>query len=164
MLYLFLPAKIERADASWTASATVIAGSAAVVVVSGEVAEVTGSKVRVIAGIGGIENWVKKLSAPGSVDVRRLLFLLFIRTKSISVFSFEYCEAAESVVVFEEVSVGYSVAKFGEFPNSKKGPIDTKGISVEFWEANSVFCVVSSTEISGTADSVKSAELSKVVS
>ncbi len=54
--YLFLPAKIERADASWTASTTVIAGSAAVVVISGEVAEVTGSEVMVIAGIGGIEN------------------------------------------------------------------------------------------------------------
>jgi hypothetical protein len=53
---LFLPAKIERADASWTASATVIAGSAAVVVISGEVAEVTGSEVMVMAGIGGIEN------------------------------------------------------------------------------------------------------------
>ncbi|MFN9957254.1 MAG: hypothetical protein ACK55I_29470, partial [bacterium] len=29
LLYLLLPAKIERAEASWTASATVIAGSAA---------------------------------------------------------------------------------------------------------------------------------------
>ncbi len=56
LLYLFLPAKIERADASWTASATVIAGSAAVVVILGEVAEVTGSEVMVMAGIGGIEN------------------------------------------------------------------------------------------------------------
>ena len=56
LLYLFLPAKIERADASWTASATVIAGSAAVVVIPGEVAEVTGSEVMVMAGIGGIEN------------------------------------------------------------------------------------------------------------
>ncbi len=56
LLYLFLPTKIERADASWTASATVIAGSAAVVVILGEVAEVTGSEVMVIAGIGGIEN------------------------------------------------------------------------------------------------------------
>ena len=56
LLYLFLPAKIERADASWTASATVIAGSAAVVVILGEVAEVTGSDVMVMAGIGGIEN------------------------------------------------------------------------------------------------------------
>ncbi len=55
-LYLFLPAKIDRADASWTASATVIAGSAAVVVIPGEVAEVTGSGVMVTAGIGGIEN------------------------------------------------------------------------------------------------------------
>ena len=55
-LFYFLPAKIERAEASWTASATVIAGSAAVVVISGEVAEVTGSEVMVIAGIGGIEN------------------------------------------------------------------------------------------------------------
>ena len=56
LLYLFLPAKIERADASWTASATVIAGSAAVVVILGEVAEVTGSDVMVMAGIGGMEN------------------------------------------------------------------------------------------------------------
>ncbi len=56
LLYLLLPAKIERADASWTASATVNAGSAAVVVISGEVVEVTGSEVMVIAGIGGIEN------------------------------------------------------------------------------------------------------------
>ena len=56
LIYLFLLAKIERADASWTAPATVIAGSAAVVVISGEVAEVTGSEVMVIAGIGGIEN------------------------------------------------------------------------------------------------------------
>ena len=55
-LFYFLPAKIERAEASWTASATVIAGSAAVVVNSGEVAEVTGSEVMVMAGIGGIEN------------------------------------------------------------------------------------------------------------
>ena len=56
LLYLFLPAKIERADASWTASATVIAGSAAVVVILGKVAEVTGSDVMVMAGIGGMEN------------------------------------------------------------------------------------------------------------
>ena len=56
LLYLFLPAKIERADASWTASATVIAGSAAVVVIPGGVAEVTRSEVMVMAGIGGIEN------------------------------------------------------------------------------------------------------------
>ncbi len=55
-LCYFLPAKIVRADASWRASATVIAGSAAVVVISGEVAEVTGSEVVVMAGIGGIEN------------------------------------------------------------------------------------------------------------
>ena len=107
---------------------------------------------------------MKKLSAPGSVDVRRLLFLLFIRTKSISVFSFEYCEAVESVVAFEEVSVGCSVAKFGEFSNPLKGPIDSKGISVGFREANSVFCVVSSTDVSDADVSVKSAELSKVVS
>ena len=53
--YLFLPAKIERAEASWTASATVIAGSA-VVVIPGGVAEVTRSEVMVMAGIGGIEN------------------------------------------------------------------------------------------------------------
>ncbi len=56
LLYLFLPAKMKRADASWTASTTVIAGSAAVVVISGDVAEVMGSEVMVIAGIGGIEN------------------------------------------------------------------------------------------------------------
>ena len=56
LFYLILPTKIERADASWTASTTVIAGSAAVVVNSGEVAEVTGSEVMVMAGIGGIEN------------------------------------------------------------------------------------------------------------
>ena len=56
LFYLSLPAKIERAEASWTASATVIAGSAAVVVIPGEVAEVTGSEVMVMAGIGGIEN------------------------------------------------------------------------------------------------------------
>ena len=56
LLYLFLPAKIERAEASWTATATVIAGSAAVVVIPGEVVEVTGSEVMVMAGIGGIEN------------------------------------------------------------------------------------------------------------
>ncbi len=55
-IFIFLPAKIDRADASWTASATVIAGSAAVVVISGEVAEVTGSEVMVMAGNGGIEN------------------------------------------------------------------------------------------------------------
>jgi hypothetical protein len=102
---------------------------------------------------------VKKLSAPGSVDVRRLLFLLFIRTKSISVFSFEYEEAVESVVVLEEVSVGCSVAKLSEFSNSKKRPIDSTGIVVAFSEANPVFCIVSSTEVS-----VASVELSKVVS
>jgi hypothetical protein len=56
LYFIFSPAKIDRADASWTASATVIAGSAAVVVNSGEVAEVTGSEVMVMAGIGGIEN------------------------------------------------------------------------------------------------------------
>jgi hypothetical protein len=56
LFYLFLPAKIERAEASWTASATVIAGSAAVVVIPGGVAEVTRSEVMVMAGIGGIEN------------------------------------------------------------------------------------------------------------
>jgi hypothetical protein len=55
-LALFLPAKIERAEASWTASATVIAGSAAVVVIPGKVVEVPGSDVMVMAGIGGIEN------------------------------------------------------------------------------------------------------------
>ncbi len=107
---------------------------------------------------------MKKLSAPGSVEVRRLLFLLFIRTKSISVFSFEYCEAVESVVAFEEVSVGCSVAKFGEFSNSKKRPIDSKGKIVTFLETNPVFGVGSSIEASDTAVSVKSAELSKVVS
>ncbi len=37
-----------------------IAESAAVVVILGEVAEVTGSDVTVMAGIGGMENWVKK--------------------------------------------------------------------------------------------------------
>ena len=68
---------------------------------------------------------MKKLSAPESVEVRRLLFLLFNRTKSISVFSFEYCEAVESVVVLEEVSVRCCVAKSGEFSNSKKRPIDS---------------------------------------
>ena len=102
---------------------------------------------------------MKKLSAPGSVDVRRLLFLLFIRTKSISVFSFEYEEAVESVVVLEEVSVGCSVAKLGEFSNSKKGPIDSTGIIVAFSEANPVFCVVSSIVVS-----IASVELSKVFS
>jgi len=56
LFYLFLPAKIERAEATWTASVTVIAGSAAVVVIPGEVAEVTRSEVMVMAGIGGIEN------------------------------------------------------------------------------------------------------------
>ena len=56
LFYLSLPAKIERAEASWTASATVIAGSAAVVVIPGEAVEVTGSEVMVMAGIGGIEN------------------------------------------------------------------------------------------------------------
>ncbi len=99
---------------------------------------------------------MKKLSAPGSVEVRRLLFLLFIRTKSISVFSFEYCEAVESGVVLEEVSVGCSVAKLGEFSNSKKRPIDSTGKIVTFLEANPVFCVGSSIEVSE--------ELSKVVS
>ncbi len=99
---------------------------------------------------------MKKLSAPGSVDVRRLLFLLFIRTKSISVFSFEYCEAVESVVVLEEVLVGCGVAKLGEFSNSKKGPIDSTGKIVAFLEANPVFCVGSSIEVS--------VELSKIVS
>ena len=102
---------------------------------------------------------MKKLSAPGSVDVRRLLFLLFIRTKSISVFSFEYEEAVESVVVLEEVSVGCSVAKLGEFSNSKKGLIDSTGIIVAFSKANPAFGVVSSTVVS-----VASVELSKVVS
>ena len=105
---------------------------------------------------------MKKLSAPGSVEVRRLLFLLFIRTKSISVFSFEYCEAVDSMVVFEEV--GCSVDKFGEFSNPLKRSIDSKGISVRFREVNSVFCVGSSTEASDADVSVKSAELSKVVS
>ncbi len=99
---------------------------------------------------------MRKLSAPGSVDVRRLLFLLFIRTKSISVFSFEYCEAVESVVVLEEVSVECCVAKLGEFSISKKRPIDSTGKIVAFSEANPVFCVCSSIEVSG--------ELSKVVS
>ena len=56
LFYLFLPTKIERAEASWTASATVIAGSAAVVVIPGDAVEVTGSEVMVMAGIGGIEN------------------------------------------------------------------------------------------------------------
>jgi len=99
---------------------------------------------------------VKKLSAPGSVEVRRLLFLLFIRTKSISVFSFEYCEAVESVVVLEEIPVGCGVAKLGEFSNSKKRPIDSTGKIVALLEANPVFCVCSSIEVS--------VELSKVVS
>ena len=102
---------------------------------------------------------MKKLSAPGSVDVRRLLFLLFIRTKSISVFSFEYEEEVESVVVLEEVSVGCSVANSGEFSNSKKGPIDSTGIIVAISEANPVFGVVPSTVVS-----VASVELPKVVS
>ena len=102
---------------------------------------------------------MKKLSAPGSVDVRRLLFLLFIRTKSISVFSFEYEEAVESVVVLEEVSVGCAVAELGEFSNSKKRLIDSTGIIVAFSEANPVFGVVPSTVVS-----VASVELSKVVS
>ncbi len=99
---------------------------------------------------------MKKLSAPGSVEVRRLLFLLFIRTKSISVFSFEYCKAVESVVVLEEVPVGCGVAKLGEFSNSKNRPIDSTGKTVAFLEANPVFCVGSSIEVS--------VELSKVVS
>ncbi len=99
---------------------------------------------------------MKKLSAPGSVDVRRLLFLLFIRTKSISVFSFEYCEAVKSVVVLGKVSDGCSVAKLGEFSNSKKRPIDSTGKIVAFSEANPIFCVGSSIEVS--------VELSKVVS
>ncbi len=88
--------------------------------------------------------------------MRRLLFLLFIRTKSISVFSFEYCEAAESVVVLEEVLDGCGVAKLGEFSNSKKVPIDSTGKIVAFLEANPVFCVGSSIEVS--------VKLSKVVS
>ena len=99
---------------------------------------------------------MKKLSAPGSVDVRRLLFLLFMRTKSISVFSFEYCEAVESVVALEEVSVGCCVAKLDELSNSKKRPIDSTGIIVAFSKANPVFCVVSSIEVS--------VELSRVIS
>ncbi len=99
---------------------------------------------------------MKKLSAPGSVEVRRLLFLLFIRTKSISVFSFEYCEAVESVVVLEEVTVGCCVAKLGELSNSRKRPIDSTGKIVAFSEANPVFCAVSSIGVS--------VELSKVVS
>ncbi len=99
---------------------------------------------------------MKKLSAPGSVDVRRLLFLLFIRTKSISVFSFEYCEAVESVVVLEDMPVGCDVAKLGEFSNSKKRPIDSTVKIVAFLEANPVFCVCSSIEVS--------VELPKVVS
>ncbi len=70
----------------------------------------------------------------------------------------------EPVVVFEKVSVGCSVDKFGEFSNSKKGPIDSKGNSVTFLETNSVFCVGSPTKVSDAAVSVKSAELSKVVS
>ena len=70
----------------------------------------------------------------------------------------------EPVVVFEEVSVGCSVAKFGEFSNLKKRPIDSKGNFVALKETNSVFCVGSSTEVSDAAVSVKSAELSKVVS
>ena len=102
---------------------------------------------------------MKKLSAPGSVEVRRLLFLLFTRTKSISVFSFEYCEAVESVVELEEVSVGCCVAKLGEFSNSKERPIDSAGIIVEFSEANPVFCVISSIVVS-----IASVELSKVFS
>ncbi len=102
---------------------------------------------------------MKKLSVPGSVDVRRLLFLLFIRTKSISVFPFEYEEAVESVVVLEEVSAGCSVAKFGEFSNSKKKPIDSTGKIVAFSKGKPVFCVVSSIVVS-----VASVELSKVVS
>jgi hypothetical protein len=102
---------------------------------------------------------VKKLSAPESVEVRRLLFLLFTRTKSISVFSFEYCEAVEPVVVLEEVSVGCCVTKLGEFSNSKKRPIDSTGIIVAFSEANPVFWVVSSIVVS-----IVSVELSKVVS
>ena len=99
---------------------------------------------------------MKKLSAPGSVDVRRLLFLLFMRTKSISVFSFEYCEAVDSGVVIEEVPAGCGVAKLDEFSNSKKRPIDSTGKIVAFLEANPVFCVCSSIEVS--------VKLSKVVS
>ncbi len=107
---------------------------------------------------------MKKLSAPGSVEVRRLLFLLFIRTKSISVFSFEYLEEVEPVVVFEEASVGCNVDKFGELSNSKKRPIDSKGESVVSLETNSVFCVESSPKDSEDDVLVKSAGLSKVVS
>ena len=62
----------------------------------------------------------------------------------------------ESVVVLEEVPVGCGVAKSGEFSNSKKRPIDSTGKIVAFLEANPVFCVVSSIEVS--------VELSKVVS
>ncbi len=54
---------------------------------------------------------MKKLSAPGSVDERRLLFLLLIRTKSISVFSLENWEEVETVAVLKEVSAGRGVAK-----------------------------------------------------
>ena len=68
------------------------------------------------------------------------------------------------MVVFEEVLVGCSVAKFGEFSNSKERPIDSKGNFVAFLGTNSVFCVFSSTEVSDAAVSVKSAELSKVIS
>jgi hypothetical protein len=127
-----LPEKIEKADASWTASETVIAGSAAVVVIWGWVAEVAGSEVEVIAGIGGIENFVKKLSAPGSVEERRLLFLLFIRTKSMSVFSFENWEEVETVVVSKEVSVGRNVANFVALSYSEKRPNETKDKFVAF--------------------------------
>ncbi len=65
----------------------------------------------------------------------------------------------EVSVVLEKVSVGCSVAKFGEFSNSKKRPIDSTGKIVAFSEGNPVFCVVSSIVVS-----VVSVELSKVVS
>ncbi len=66
------------------------------------------------------------------------------------------------MVVFEEVSVGCSVAKFGELSNPKKRLIDSKGKSVISFRTNSVFCAESSPKDS-EAD-VKSAGLSKVVS
>ena len=68
------------------------------------------------------------------------------------------------MIVFEELSVGCSVAKFGELSNSKKRPIDSKGKSVVSLRTNSVFCVESSPKDSEADVFVKSAGLSKVVS
>jgi hypothetical protein len=160
----FLPAKIRRADASWMASTVVIAGSAAVVVIWGWVAEVTGSEVEVIAGIGGIVNFVKKLSAPGSVEERHLLFLLLMRTKSISVFSLENWEVVETVVVSKEVSAGCGVARLVAISSSGPGTDWEKGKIVASSKASSVTRVASSPIFPEIVSFVKFAEFSTVSS